>query len=110
MPTLIFAAAVLLATLLAPGAAAFSFDFTSPPRQFQDLSFNISGSGNPPYHATIIPIGAKPSGFTNDARQIYDLPFNDSSSLSFQLRYPEDSQFIVVVCNAWFLCIGALGG
>lgn len=104
MPTLILAAAVLLAALLAPGAAAFSFDFTSPPRQFQDLSFNISGSGNPPY------IGAKPSGFTNDARQIYDLPFNDSSSLSFQLRYPEDSQFIVVVCNAWFLCIGALGG
>lgn len=85
---------VLLASLV----SAFSFDFTSEPQQCANLSLTISGSGEPPYSVLIIPYGPSPLSSGVEVRTIISQQFpNDASSLSFQLKYPQNSQFVAVV-------------
>jgi hypothetical protein len=91
------AAAVAGSVLLLPSAVlAYTFKFSSVPTQCGDFNLTIDGSdGKAPYTALIIPFGTSP--ISNEVRRVMSIPFNDSSSLSFKLRYPENSQFVLVV-------------
>jgi hypothetical protein len=78
--------------------SGFSFSINNTPQQCQNLSISITGSGQPPYNAVILPFGPTPLSNNTEVRKILHLPFSgDSTSLSFQLTYPENSQFVVVV-------------
>lgn len=79
------------------GAKAYSFNFQTSPQQCANLSIAITGSGgSPPYRALVIPFGGTPLPNNIEARRIVEEAF-DGTSLSFQLKYPTNSQFVVVV-------------
>jgi hypothetical protein len=79
-------------------ANAYTWQFTSPPRQCQNLSLAIQGSGQPPYSLLIIPTGPPPFPNNTEVRLIKNLPFS-GKTLSFYLDYPENSSFVAVVCT-----------
>lgn len=84
--------------LLPSLASAYSFNFASTPSQCQTLNISITGSGQPPYTVLIVPFG--PSTLSNDTevRKILQQNFTgDATSQTFQLPYPENSQFVAVV-------------
>ena len=89
--------AVLAAAPYLSLAAAYSFNFANTPRQCQNLTVDITGSGTPPYTLLIIPSGSTPLSNNVEVRRITNVPFNSSTSVSFQLKFPENSQFIAVV-------------
>jgi hypothetical protein len=81
---------------------AYTWQFTSQPYQCQNVSLSIQGSGGqPPYSLLIIPTGPPPaSPLPNniDFRPILNIPFSGTSTtLSFNLNYPENSSFVAVV-------------
>lgn len=96
--------AQLLAVILAPSlVSAFSFNFQSSVQQCQNLSLSITGSGGqPPYRVLILPFGPSPLTNNVEARSIVDQSFGGSAtSVSFQLKYPFDSQFVAVVSRTF---------
>jgi hypothetical protein len=80
----------------------FSFNINNTPQQCQNLSVSITGSGGQaPYSLLIVPFGASPLPNNTEVRKILSLPFDDTStSISFKLTYPENSQFVVVVSDS----------
>jgi len=93
----------ILFALSAPSfAAAFSFVLNTTPQQCQNLSVAITGNGGvPPYNILIIPFGPSPLPNNIEARRIVNIPFTGSSStLSFQLDFPANSQFVAVVSTS----------
>jgi hypothetical protein len=79
-------------------ANAYTWQFTSQPRQCQNLSLAVQGSGQPPYSLLIIPTGPTPLPNNTEVRLIRNIPFSgDSTTLSFKLDYPENSSFVAVV-------------
>lgn len=90
----LLAAAVPYAAL----AAAYSFNIKNTPRQCEDLELDITGTGSPPYSALIIPTGPTPLANLVEARKITNVAFNGTNTTAtFQLKFPENSQFVVVV-------------
>ncbi|RPD75490.1 hypothetical protein L226DRAFT_447792, partial [Lentinus tigrinus ALCF2SS1-7] len=81
-------------------AAAYSFTFSSTPRQCQNLTIDITGEGKAPYTLLLVPFGPTPLPNEIEARHITNVPFNTSTSVSFQLKFPENSQFVAVVSDA----------
>jgi hypothetical protein len=69
-----------------------------------NLTIAISGSdGLPPYRALIIPSGPSPLQNNIEVRRIVDVPFEgNSTSVSFKLDYPANSQFVAVVSGFSF--------
>ncbi|GBE88599.1 hypothetical protein BKA93DRAFT_819466 [Sparassis latifolia] len=91
---------MLIFLALLPSAYAYSFTFNSVPAQCQDLQIEISGgAGQPPYSVLIIPFGPSPLPNNVEVRTIFEVPFN-SSSTSFQLKYPANSEFVAVVSDS----------
>ncbi|EIW78366.1 hypothetical protein CONPUDRAFT_167389 [Coniophora puteana RWD-64-598 SS2] len=98
----------LLPRLLSPIALfiaasnAYSFVFNDQPKQCQNLSLSITGNGGqPPYRVVIIPFGPSPLPNNVEVRTIQDRAFDgDSTSISFQLAYPQNSQFVAVVSDS----------
>ncbi|CDO70500.1 hypothetical protein BN946_scf184569.g43 [Trametes cinnabarina] len=92
----------LAAVSYASFASAYSFNFKTTPRQCQNLTIDITGSGTPPYSVLIIPFGPTPLPNSIEARRVTDVPFTNSSSteVSFQLKFPENSQFVAVVSDS----------
>lgn len=89
---------VLYLALPATVVSGFSFTFTSEPQQCSNLSLSISGSGTPPYSVLIIPVGPTPLQNNIEARTVVYQQFpGNSASISFQLKYPTNSQFVAVV-------------
>jgi len=89
----------------------FSFTINNTPEQCQNLSISITGSGQSPYRASFIPFGPSPLSNNVEVRKILDLPFNgNSTSLSFQLPYPENSLFVVVVSDSSGFGTGGTSG
>src|ERR1700710_2595712 len=81
-----------------PLVSSYTWSFTSTPQQCANLSLQISGSGSPPYTVLIIPYGPSPLPNNTEARTIVYQQFSgDSTSASFQLKYPSTSQFVAVV-------------
>ena len=81
-------------------SSGFSFTINNTPQQCSDLNISVVGSGLPPYSAVVVPYGSTPLPNNIEVRNVVDVPFSgDSTSTSFKLPYPENSQFVVVVCN-----------
>jgi hypothetical protein len=80
----------------ASAAAAYSWDFAQVPTQCGTLALNITGSGGkPPFKALIAPYGNSP--LSVEVRRLFEVQFNDSTSLSVPFRFPANSQFVVTV-------------
>ncbi|KAK0192881.1 hypothetical protein F5146DRAFT_1041852 [Armillaria mellea] len=93
---------LLLLEFPAP-ATAYSWRFTSTPTQCQNLTVSISGSdGQGPYRILIVPFGSTPFANNTEVRRILDQKFSSDSAteVTFQLSYPENSQFVAVVSDA----------
>ena len=88
---------VLAAAPYLSSAAAYSFNFASTPRQCQNLTIDITGEGRAPYTLLLVPFGPTPLPNFVEVRHITNVPFNSSTSVNFQLRFPENSQFVAVV-------------
>lgn len=88
--------------LLPSLAAAYSFNIDNTPRQCQNLTVSITGTGQPPYNLIVIPFGPTPLSTGKEARKIIQQNFT-GNSVTFPLNFPVDSQFIVQVSIS-FLC------
>ena len=97
-------AITLLALSLAiylPVASGFSFTINNTPQQCSYLNISITGFGEPPYTAYILPYGPSPLLDNIEPREVLTENFKENAtSLNFQLTYPEYSQFVIVVSNA----------
>ncbi|KAJ8506896.1 hypothetical protein ONZ45_g10646 [Pleurotus djamor] len=93
---------LLVSSSLFPLVSGYSFNIQSTPRQCQNLTFSITGDGGQgPYRVLVIPFGATTLPNNTEVRRIQDIPFGDGqTSVSFQLRYPENTQFVAVVSDA----------
>ena len=87
-------------------AAAYSFNIDNTPRQCEDLTVSITGSGQPPYTLLVIPFGPTPLNTSKEVRRIIQKNFTDNS-ITFPLNYPVSSQFIVQVCTLASLACNA---
>ncbi|KAI9438584.1 hypothetical protein H4582DRAFT_2111468 [Lactarius indigo] len=82
-------------------ASAYTWQFTSQPRQCQNVSIAVQGSGQPPYSLLLVPSGPTPLPNNTEVRTIQNISFpGTSTSLSFKLNYPENSSFIAVVSDS----------
>ena len=80
-------------------ASSYSWSFTSQPLQCQNVSIAVQGSGQPPYSLFLLPTGPAPIQKFPEFRQYQTIPFTGSSTtLTFNLNYPENSSFVAVVC------------
>jgi len=95
--------ALLSLLLFLPSTLAYTWSFQDTPQQCKNLTIAISGDdGKPPYRVLIIPFGPTPLPNAVEARKIVDVVFADGAkSVSFMLKYPENSQFVAVV-SSWF--------
>lgn len=78
---------------------AYTWQFTSPPLQCNNVTLSIQGSGGqPPYSLLIVPVGPSPLPNNTEVRPIQNIPFSGTSTtLSFNLNYPANSSFVAVV-------------
>lgn len=99
-----FAPLVLLQLITLPTfSAAYSWVFNASPKQCSNLTISITGNGVPPYRVLIIPFGATPLPNDTEVRRIVDHSFEgNSTSTSFAINYPENSQFVAVVSSFLF--------
>ncbi|TFK72491.1 hypothetical protein BDN72DRAFT_792505 [Pluteus cervinus] len=94
-------ALLLLLAFSLPSASAYSWKFQSPPKQCSNLTISIDGAGTPPYRVLILPFGPSPLPNNTEVRKIVDQTFPaGATSVSFQLKYPADSQLVAVVSDA----------
>ncbi|KAK7034556.1 hypothetical protein VNI00_012403 [Paramarasmius palmivorus] len=95
-------AAVALLLDLPILSLAYSWNFKENPKQCSDLTIEITGSdGKPPYRVLIIPFGSTPLANNIEARRIMEqaFPSDTATSVTFQLKYPANSQFVAVVSD-----------
>ncbi|KAG1736085.1 uncharacterized protein EDB91DRAFT_535270 [Suillus paluster] len=96
-----FLAALQLGLYFFPLVSSYTWSFTTTPQQCATLSLQISGSGSPPYSVLIIPYGPTPLPNNTEVRTIVYQQFDgDSTSTSFQLKFPSTSQFVAVVSDS----------
>ncbi|KAF8336218.1 hypothetical protein F5887DRAFT_577813 [Amanita rubescens] len=83
-------------------SAAYSWVLTAPATQCSNLSISITGSdGVPPYRVLVIPSGPTPLPNDAEVRPIIDYAFDgNSTTASFAINYPANSQFVAVVSDA----------
>ena len=79
-------------------ARSYKFNIKASPRQCKDLSVTIEGTdGMQPYHILAVPyIKTESQSLGSEASMIANKVFV-GNSVSFQLAYPENQQFVVVV-------------
>jgi hypothetical protein len=96
IPCFLPVTAILLFPLL---INAYTWQFTSQPRQCQNVSLSVQGSGGqPPYSLLLIPTGPPPLPNNTEVRLAQNIPFSGTSTtLSFYLNYPENTTFVAVV-------------
>ena len=80
-------------------SAAYSWVLTAPATQCSNLSISITGSdGVPPYRVLVVPSGPTPLPNNAEVRPITDYAFDgDSTTASFAINYPANSQFVAIV-------------
>jgi hypothetical protein len=90
---------VLLLTLsLSSLSAAYSWNFATPPRQCSNVTISLVGSGIPPYRVLVMPFGPSPLINGVEVRTVLEVAFpGDSTTVSFPLKYPANSQLVAVV-------------
>ena len=86
-------------------STAYTWNFATPPQQCSNLTVSLVGSGGvPPYRLLVLPSGPTPLSSGVEVRRILDVPFPDgSTSVSFQLNYPANSQLVAVVSMPLYL-------
>jgi hypothetical protein len=91
--------ALLLTFSLSTLSAAYSWNFATPPQQCSNLTVSLVGSGGvPPYRILVLPYGPTPLSSGVEVRTILDVAFpNGSTTVSFPLKYPANSQLVAVV-------------
>lgn len=101
---LAFALTLSLSALGPRLVRAYSWQFDGTPTQCSNVSLSITGSGGTaPYTMLMVPSG--PSPLSIEARRIQQFTF-DGTSLTFDVNYPENSEFIAVVRLLFsFLCV-----
>jgi hypothetical protein len=75
---------------------AFSFNFTSPPNQCNNVSLSWT-SGTPPYSILMVPIGALDGP---EIRTIIDVNVTSDTTYTQMLAFPAKSQFVAVMSDA----------
>lgn len=76
---------------------AYSWQFNGTPTQCSNVSISITGSGGTaPYTMLMIPSGPSPYSNGSEIRRIQSFDF-DGTSLTFDVNYPENTEFVVVV-------------
>ena len=81
-------------------SSGFLFTIDNTPQQCTNLKISIIGSGQPPYSAVIVPYGSTPLPNQTNIWNVIIIPFiNCSTSMSFQLTYPRNSQFVIMASN-----------
>jgi len=97
----------LLITLssLSTLSAAYTWSFNAPPQQCSNLTVSLTGSGGkPPYRILVLPSGPTPLKNNLEVRRILDVSFpSDSTAVTFQLKYPANSQLVAVVSTVFFI-------
>ncbi|KAJ7598732.1 hypothetical protein C8J56DRAFT_172712 [Mycena floridula] len=78
---------------------AYTWTFKSAPQQCSTLTIDITGGGTPPFRLLLIPSGPTPFSNNTEVRRIVDQQFNETS-VSLQLKFPTNSQFVAVVSDA----------
>ncbi|KAM6503585.1 hypothetical protein JOM56_000528 [Amanita muscaria] len=102
-PSLQYIPLVLLQLISLPTfSSAYSWVFNSAPQQCSNVSISITGSdGQPPYRVLVIPFGPTPLPNNTEVRKIIDHSFTgDSTSTTFPINFPANSQFVAVVSDA----------
>ena len=99
--------AFLLTFSLSTLSAAYSWNFVTPPQQCSNLTVSLVGSGGvPPYRILVLPFGATPLSTGVEVRTILDVAFpNNSTTVSFPLNYPANSQLVAVVRVYFFFLL-----
>ena len=93
-------------------SAAYSWILNdAPATQCSNISITITGSdGTPPYSVLVVPFGPTPLPNDTEVRIIIVQPFDgDSTTTSFAINYPADSQFVVVVSWRVYLSLSMSG-
>ncbi|KAF7318976.1 hypothetical protein HMN09_00233600 [Mycena chlorophos] len=95
------AVAATLAAVAFPSfaAASYSWSFAKQPSQCGNVTINISG-GSPPYSVLIVPYGISPLPNNIEARKIQSIENQSSSSITFKLNFPANSQLVAVVSDS----------
>lgn len=95
LPVLLLLALSSFSTL----SVAYTWNFDTPPQQCSNLTVSLAGSGGvAPYRILVLPFGPTPLTNSIEVRTILDVPFPDGqTSVSFQLKYPANSQLVAVV-------------
>ncbi|KAF9043598.1 hypothetical protein BDZ89DRAFT_1155990 [Hymenopellis radicata] len=84
-------------------ANAYSWHFEETPKQCTNVTVQISGSdGKGPYRILIVPYGSTPFSNNTEVRVIQDkeFPSDSATSITFQLPFPANSQYVAVVSDA----------
>jgi hypothetical protein len=99
LPTLLFTLSSLSSL-----SAAYTWKFDAAPQQCSNLTVSVTGSGGkPPYRILVLPIGPTPLTNNLEVRRILDQQFpDDSTTVSFQLKYPANSQLVTVVSTTFY--------
>ncbi|KAL0067450.1 hypothetical protein AAF712_005437 [Marasmius tenuissimus] len=107
------AAAAALFFAFPSNSLGYTWNFKSTPTQCGQLTIAISGQGSPPYSVLILPSGQTSFQNGTEVRKIIEANSTaDSSEITFQLKYPANSQFVAVVSGhslglTWYF--GAMG-
>ena len=97
----VVAAALLLA--FPSSSLGYTWNFKSTPTQCGQLTIAINGQGKPPYSVLLLPSGPTPFPNGVEIRTIVEEKSSgDSSEITFQLKYPAESQFVAVVSRVHF--------
>lgn len=82
-------------------ARAFSFQLLNQANQCQNVTFQVTGSGSPPYSLLMVPFGSSTLPNNVEVRKIQNIQFpSDTTNLSVKLVYPANSQFVAVLSDS----------
>jgi len=105
---LLFPISVFSVLYCLPTAAAYTWSFQNTPQQCKDLTIQIHGDdGVPPYSVLILPSGPTPLAGGVEARRNTEAKSQgQNANITFQLKYPGNSQFVAVVrIHVFFLLL-----
>ncbi|KAF9269576.1 hypothetical protein L218DRAFT_1072400 [Marasmius fiardii PR-910] len=77
----------------------YTWQFKQTPTQCGQLTISIGSGGKPPYTVLILPSGPTPFSNGTEVRRILEQK-SDSSDITFQLKYPSNTQFVAVVSDS----------
>jgi len=97
-------------TVLPAFVQGYSFQLLDQPTQCGNATFQITGSGSPPYSLLLVPYGPPSTSTGVEVRHLQNLQFDSgATTLSIQFKYPANSQFVAVVSDSTGFGTGGTG-